>query len=481
MKPFAAWLLGVVLVPFVALAQAPAGNLNTITGVQVKGGTVTITGTQKANFTTFTMTDPPRLVIDISEATFSGVPEEISVSSTTVTGIRTASYGSESSSIARVLIGYDREVETDIQSQGNNLIVRVAGGGEHAVAQAPTPEQAPAGSSAADAAAAARADRAAQEKAAADAAAAARADREAQERAAADAAAAAKRDQEAEAKRQAEARAAAQRQQEEQARATAAAEAERKRQQEAEARATAQAVEDKRRQEEAARASKQSAEDERRAQAQAAAEESQRKKELARTEAEKKRAAQQAAEEERRASAQAAAEERRVAEEERRSKARAAAKQLVEERRAQAQAEEEERRQRQADARAARESRQKSAAEPSRSGGGEVSSRRKTLTLVGFQQQADTSRVFIRTNEPVSYSVGEKGRTVVLELENTRVDSSNNTLPLDTSFFASPVLRVDPSASGRDVRITIQLRQGTPFQTRQDGNVISLDFQRTGR
>ena len=214
MKPFAAWLLGVVLVPFVALAQAPAGNLNTITAVQVNGGTVTITGTQKANFTTFTMTDPPRLVIDISEATFSGVPEEISVSSTTVTGIRTASYGSESSSIARVLIGYDREVETDIQAQGSNLIVRVAGGSEQAVAQAPTtpPEQAPAGNSAADAAAAARADREAQEKAAADAAAAARADREAQEKAAADAAATAKRDQEAEAKRQQEARAAAQRQ-----------------------------------------------------------------------------------------------------------------------------------------------------------------------------------------------------------------------------------------------------------------------------
>ncbi|MFP2961471.1 AMIN domain-containing protein, partial [Myxococcus sp. 1LA] len=144
----------------------------------------------------------------------------------------------------------------------------------------------------------------------------------------------------------------------------------------------------------------------------------------------------------------------------------------------------EERRQRQAEARASRESR-KQAVEPSRQGGASsdatVSSRRKSLMLVGFQQQPGSSRVFIRTNEPVSYSVSEKGRTVVLELENTRVDASNNTLPLDTSYFASPVLRVDPSASGRDVRITIQLRQSAPFQTRQEGNLISLDFQRTGR
>ncbi|MFP2962819.1 AMIN domain-containing protein, partial [Myxococcus sp. 1LA] len=137
MKPFAVWLLGVVLVPFVALAQAPAANVNTITAVQVNGGTVTIIGTQKANFTTFTMTDPPRLVIDISEAAFSGVPEEIQVGNGTVTGIRTASYGSEASSIARVLIGYEREVEADIQANGNQLVVSVAGGAGPAVAQAP--------------------------------------------------------------------------------------------------------------------------------------------------------------------------------------------------------------------------------------------------------------------------------------------------------------------------------------------------------
>lgn len=473
MKPFAAWLLGVVLVPFVALAQAPATNLNTITAVQVNGGTVTISGSQKANFTTFTMTDPPRLVIDISEAVFSDVPEEIQVGNGTVTAIRTASYGSEASSIARVLIGYEREAEADIQANGNQLVVRVAGGGGPAVAQAPGTEQPQAGSSAADAAAAAAAERQAQEKAAADAAAAARAEREAQDKAAADAAAAAKRDAEADAKRQEEARAAVQRQQEEQARA----EADRKRQEEA-SRASAQAAADeKRRQEESAKASAQaaaeekrrqeevaqSAADERRAQQQAAAEEQDRRKAAARAEAEQRKAAQQSAAEERRAAAQAAAEERR----------------------AQQEAAAEERRQRQAEARASRESRQKQAVEPSRpsSSGSEasVSSRRKTLTLVGFQQQSGASRVFIRTNEPVSYSVSERGRSVVLELENTRVDASNNTLPLDTSYFATPVLRVDPSASGRDVRITIQLRQSAPFQARQEGNVISLDFQRTGR
>ncbi|AKF85796.1 hypothetical protein MFUL124B02_16990 [Myxococcus fulvus 124B02] len=350
MKASAVWLLGVVLVPCMALAQAPAANLNTITSVQVNGGTVTISGSKKANFTTFTMTDPPRLVIDIAEAVFNGVPEETQVGNGTVTGIRTASYGSDDSAIARVLIGFEREVETDIQATDSQLVIKVVGGAGQAVAQA-APTQ-PAAQPATDGSAA---------EAAAD-----------------------------------------------------------------ERRATAQAAADeKKRQQEDARAA-------------------------AKTAAEEKRAAAQAAKEE-------AAEARRQREEE----ARAERERRQQERVAMAQP---------------RERR-----EVSSGGSSEVSSRRKTMTLVGFQQQGGVSRVFIRTNEPVRYSVSETGNAVVLELENSRIDLSNNTRPLDTSYFNSPVTRVDADAEGRNVRVTVQLRQQAPVQAQQDGNVISLDFQRTAR
>src|SRR5512132_2639645 len=87
-----------VLVPALALAQGV--ELNTISKVHVNGSNVEISGTKKPNFTTFTMTDPPRLVIDISEAVFSGVPEEIQVGNGIVTAIKTASYGSDASAIA---------------------------------------------------------------------------------------------------------------------------------------------------------------------------------------------------------------------------------------------------------------------------------------------------------------------------------------------------------------------------------------------
>ncbi|MCP3060823.1 AMIN domain-containing protein [Myxococcus sp. K38C18041901] len=458
MKASAVWLLGVVLVPCMALAQAPAANLNTITSVQVNGGTVTISGSKKANFTTFTMTDPPRLVIDIAEAVFNGVPEETQVGNGTVTGIRTASYGSDDSAIARVLIGFEREVETDIQATDSQLVVKVVGGAGQAVAQAaPTPPAAQPATdgSAAEAAARAESERQAQEKAAAEAAARAESERQAQEKAAAEATARAQQDADAERQRQKEAEARAVAQREEEQRSAQAAADDRKRQ-EAEAQASAKAAADERkRQEEEARASAQAAADERRATAQAAADEKKRAKEdalaAAKTAAEDKRAAAQAAKEE-------AAEARRQREEEARA--------------------ERERRQQERVAMAAQPRERR---EVSSGGSSEVSSRRKTMTLVGFQQQGGVSRVFIRTNEPVRYSVSETGNAVVLELENSRIDLSNNTRPLDTSYFNSPVTRVDADAEGRNVRVTVQLRQQAPVQARQDGNVISLDFQRTAR
>ncbi|RJS26926.1 AMIN domain-containing protein [Corallococcus sp. H22C18031201] len=477
MKALAVSLLGWVLVPALALAQ-PAADLNNITNVRVNGGTVEISGSKKPNFTTFTMTDPPRLVIDIAEATFSGVPEEQQVGNGVVTGIRTASYGSDSSAIARVLIGYEREVETDIQASGNQLIVKVTGGNAGpavAAAEKPAaaesspavaPANSPAGVSAAEATRAANEERQRQEQAAAAAAESARAERAAQDKAAAEATARAQADAEAERKRQDESRAAAQRQEEE-TRAAAQAAAEERKRQEADARASAQAAaEERKRQDADARAAAQkTAEEERRAAAQAAADAKRQKAEEARAEADARKQAQ--------------AEAREAAADEKRQKA--------EDARA-------ERERRQQEAVAAAETRSRPAASQgsraaetrheasSSSGGSEVSSRRKTMTLVGFQQQQGASRVFVRTNEPVRYTVSEQDKQVVLELENTRVEFTNNTRPLDTHFFATAVAKVeaDPGAN-RTVRVTIQLKESARFETRQDGNLITLDFQRPAR
>jgi colicin import membrane protein len=456
-----ALLLPCMLSPGAALAQD--AELNTITAVNVRGGTVEIVGTKKPNFTTFTMTDPARLVIDISEAVFSGVPEDIQVGNGVVTAIRTASYGSDASAIARVLVGFDKEYETDIQAQEGRIVVKVLGADAPAVAGATPasgtqaqPAEAQPGVAAQDTASAqaAEQERMARQQAEAEAARAAEQERQRQE---------------AEAQAQAAAQAQAQARAEEEARAQAETAGQERKQQEGEARAQAEA--EARRLEEEARAqamaeaqAKADAEARARADAQAA-------KQAEREEAARRREEARAAKEAEREAVRAAAEERRLA--------TAEAKRQEAEARAEAAEEARQRREEARAARAAGAEVQPAAA----SGEAVVSGRRKTVALVGFAQEAGASRVFIRTDAPVQYSVSEGGeRTVVVELENTRIGARNNQRPLETAYFETAVARVVPRPGpGRTVRVEISLKEQVPYQARQDGNVVSLEFPRPGR
>jgi hypothetical protein len=109
----------------------------------------------------------------------------------------------------------------------------------------------------------------------------------------------------------------------------------------------------------------------------------------------------------------------------------------------------------------------------------DVSSRRKTVTLVGFQRVASASRVYVRTNEPVRYRLSETAeKTLVLELENTGIGQQNNRRPLDTSYFDTPVSLVRPDlASSRSVRVEILLKAAVPYQAKQEGNEVYVEFQ----
>ena len=81
------------------------------------------------------------------------------------------------------------------------------------------------------------------------------------------------------------------------------------------------------------------------------------------------------------------------------------------------------------------------------------------------------------------YTVSEGAEgTLILELENTRIGLNNNTRALDTSFFDTAVAAVDPmSGPSRTVRIAIRLKSQVPYQARQDGNEVSLEFPRPTR
>jgi colicin import membrane protein len=106
----------------------------------------------------------------------------------------------------------------------------------------------------------------------------------------------------------------------------------------------------------------------------------------------------------------------------------------------------------------------------------------KDLNWVGFQQFQEASRVFVRTTEPVKYSVDtSRPDMVVLVLENTRIPIRNNARFLDTHFFDSPVTFIHPKSiegPSPSVRIEIRVRQKVPFKEKQSDNVLALDFRR---
>ena len=491
------------------------GELNTISKLEVRGGTIEISGTRKPSFTTFTMTDPPRLVIDISEAVFAGVPEEMQVGNGVVTAVKTASYGTGDRSIARILVGFTKDVETDIQTQEGRMTVKVLGSsGGDAVAGGPARGEQVAANTGTDTGSAAAAtqradqDRTAQQQAVQQSARSAEQDRTAQQQAVQQSARSAEQDRAA---------------QEKATRDAAQAAAEDRRRQEQEAKdAAKRAAEDRLAQERAAKeAQRAAAEEDRRLKAEeakAAAAEKQRKQEesQAAAAAEKQRKADEAkaaaAERQRKqgeAQAAAATEKQRkadaakaAAEEKKRQQeeARAAAEEERQRKADEAKAAAEEKKRKAEEARAAaaeakaakQKGREVAMAEPSQghaaqaSSGGppSVSARRKTITFLGFRQEAGASRIFIRTNEPVRYSVSPAGKNaLVLELDNTAFGAANTRRALDTSFFDTAVARVVPAAGakGKAARIEITLKSDVPYQARQEGNEVVLEFPRPNR
>ena len=80
--------LSIALLLLAGAAQAQV-KINDVTSVSVKDeGTrvaIVIEGTRPPNFTTFSMADPPRFVIDLSESRFVGVQPDINITTTTGT------------------------------------------------------------------------------------------------------------------------------------------------------------------------------------------------------------------------------------------------------------------------------------------------------------------------------------------------------------------------------------------------------------
>jgi hypothetical protein len=437
---------------------AQAQDLNVITGVEVKAEgnfvLVTVKGSKPPNFTTFSMADPARFVIDFSEARFQGVPEDVRVDDGVIRVVKNLAYGAGATAIARVMLAFSVDVEPpDVQTDGTSLVVKVFKPGAAAVAATPAGAgAAPVTAAAADADAAAKAT-----------AAKAEADEAARQEALA-------RDRrEAEAREQARMAAeATTKEREAQARADAEA-----RTREAEKVAAEQAAAD-----EAARVAAEARRAEIKAKVAAGEGQPVKLQEEPVAAAEAKPTADEVA-----AAEQAKADSRAQREIDQALATQQAAQQAADARAADARAADA----RAADARAAdaRAAAPPALAAPTTRPLAQVTevppapARPAKLQAVGFQQLPTVSRVFVKTSVTPRFTITDVGDDVVrLEVENTRSSRRNDTRPLDTSFFPSAVAMITPSKQGTSYVVDIKLRKRVPYQQKLEGDVLAIDFER---
>jgi hypothetical protein len=106
----------------------------------------------------------------------------------------------------------------------------------------------------------------------------------------------------------------------------------------------------------------------------------------------------------------------------------------------------------------------------------------KDITGVGFQQLEEVSRVFVRTSDKIQYRVdSSREKMLVVMFDNARVPVHNNTRPLDTHFFSSPVVSVVArpiEGTSPSVNLEIRLRKKVPYKVTQTGSMVSIDFNR---
>ena len=487
--------------PLLAVGVARAGgpDLNVVSKVEVqnKGGAIVIAieGSRPPSFTTFSMMDPPRFVVDISGSAFKGVPEDVKVEDGTIQVLKNISYGGgEATSMARVMIAFSRDIDPpELETAGTTLFVKIpkppaarapiaaAEPAPRAAPADPVPPAAAAVAALATPAVKANADASAQD--AAEAKAKAEAERKARAEALAKAEAERKAKVEAEASAKAEAtRVAAEKEREARARAEALARAQ------AEEQARAQAEEQARAQAEAQAATKAQAEREEQARKDGAAKtlEKARQEQLAAERAKVEEEAKQAearavaAVAEREAAKRAEAEEARAASA-RQAKAaeEAAGREAADRARAEEAARIASAKEQAAKDAAEREEADRARAEEAKLARREAKPRRQHIREVGFQVLADVSRVFVRLSETPRFRIVEaRDKLILVEMPNATVMRKNDARFLDTSFFPGAVAMVTPKRQGKSTVLEIALKEKVAYQQRVEGDLLSIDFER---
>jgi type IV pilus assembly protein PilQ len=134
-------------IALIALAMAPrisgAAELNVVTSIEVSASSdaaqVMIKGGKAPTFTVFRLSDPARVVIDLTGADVSAVrgPRD---GKGPVLGVSAAQFSDEHTAVGRVIVAVAEEARYEVKTVGDNVVVAVRGEGRVDVAPAQVPQ-----------------------------------------------------------------------------------------------------------------------------------------------------------------------------------------------------------------------------------------------------------------------------------------------------------------------------------------------------
>jgi type IV pilus assembly protein PilQ len=140
-------LLATFLVPWLVGAVAQAAPRNQVQGVTVEttpdGRVVRIRTTSEPTFTVFRLSDPMRVVIDISGGDLSKLEVPITIEDGVVDQIAGRQFAADGFTIGRLIVGFTRTLTYDVQAQGSSVVIRTGTALGATVTEAAPPPMAP--------------------------------------------------------------------------------------------------------------------------------------------------------------------------------------------------------------------------------------------------------------------------------------------------------------------------------------------------
>ncbi|MSP60626.1 MAG: hypothetical protein EXR72_09860 [Myxococcales bacterium] len=97
-----------------------------------------------------------------------------------------------------------------------------------------------------------------------------------------------------------------------------------------------------------------------------------------------------------------------------------------------------------------------------------IKGKQQRMTWPGFQVREGIPTVFLQLTGPVEWSVAEHPGRIVYTLKDTTVPLKNNRRPLRAGEFGTAVKDIDARPKGRDVQVTIQVKQNVGHRERTE-------------